>query len=121
MPGMKKMAGAALLLLRLLLYAPWATYAQAQPASPPYIASPSLWHIKSGPSEAYLLGAVHVLPANVHWRTPQIEHALSRSDVFVFEVPEDAQSVQTLQGMIQARGYLPPDQKLRDKLDPQAL
>lgn len=119
MPGMKKIVGAALLLLTLLLYAPAA--AQAQPASPPYMASPSLWHIKSGPSEVYLLGAVHVLPANVHWRTPQIERALSRSDVFVFEVPEDAQSVQKLQGMIQARGYLPPDQKLRDKLDPQAL
>jgi uncharacterized protein YbaP (TraB family) len=111
----------ALLLLALLAVAPVLALAQAQPSLPPFMAYPSLWHIKSGMGEVYMLGAVHVLPANVRWRTPQVTHALSRSDVFVFEVPEDAQSLQELQGLIQANGYLPPGQNLRDELHPAAL
>ena len=102
--------------------APAAAQTQVQPALPPAImAFPSLWHIKTDKGEVYMLGAVHVLPSNLHWRTPQIARALSRSDVFVFEVPEDPKSVQELQGLIQAHGFLPLDQSLRDKLDPAAL
>ena len=85
------------------------------------MAFPSLWHVKSAQGEVYLLGAVHVLPSNVHWRTQPIERALSRSDVFVFEVPEDPKSIQELQDLIQAHGFLPPGQNLRDELDPKAL
>ena len=85
------------------------------------MAFPSLWHVKSAQGEVYLLGAVHVLPSNVHWRTQPIERALSRSDVFVFEVPEDPKSIQELQDLIRAHGFLPPGQNLRDELDPKAL
>lgn len=109
------------LLLVLLFGCPAASVAQVQPSLPPIMAFPSLWHLKSDRGEVYLLGAVHVLPSNVHWRTPQIERAISRSDVFVFEVPEDAKSIQELQGMIQAKGYLPTGQSLRDELNPAAL
>ncbi|HEX4027907.1 MAG TPA: TraB/GumN family protein [Rhizomicrobium sp.] len=111
----------ALLLLAVLAAAPVPALAQAQPSLPPFQAFPSLWHIKSDQGEVYLLGAVHVLPSNVRWRTPQILRAVSRSDVFAFEVPEDAQSVRELQGLIQANGYLPPGQNLRDELHPAAL
>ena len=122
MPGMNKAIGPMLVLLLALVIAPACGQTQVQPATPPAIlASPSLWHIKTGGGEVYLLGAVHVLPSNVHWRTPQIVRALSRSDVFVFEVPEDPKSVQELQGLIQAHGFLPLDQSLRAKLDPAAL
>jgi len=110
---MKKALRSAALLAFVLLAGASAAFAQAQPALPPFMAYPSLWHIKADQGEVYMLGAVYVLPANVHWRTPQISHALARSDVFVFEVPEDAKSMQELAGMIQARGYLPPDQSLR--------
>ena len=126
MPELRIAVRSALLVLALALGAPVAALAQAQPDLPPAImASPSLWHIKSGQKsgqgEVYLLGAVHVLPSNVHWRTPEIEHALSRSDVFVFEVPEDPKSVQELQDLIQAHGFLPMGQSLRDELEPAAL
>ena len=111
------------LLFTLLLALPAAAPAQTvQPAlPPPYMAYPSLWHIKSDQGEVYLLGAVHVLPSNVHWRTQQIARALSRSDVFVFEVPEDAKSVQELQDKIMAHGFLPPGQSLRGELHSAAL
>jgi hypothetical protein len=95
--------------------------AQVQLSLPVFMAYPSLWHIKSDQGEVYMLGAVHVLPVNVHWRTPKILNAVSRSDVFVFEVPEDPKSVEELQGLIQAHGYLPPDQSLRAELHPEAL
>jgi uncharacterized protein YbaP (TraB family) len=111
------------ILFTVFLSLPATTTAQdVQPAlPPPYMASPSLWHIKSDQSEAYLLGAVHVLPPNVHWRTSPILRALSRSDVFVFEVPEDAQAVQELQDKVQAHGYLPPGQSLRAELHSASL
>src|SRR6201996_9010094 len=118
---MKKALRSAALLAFALLAGASAAFAQAQPALPPFMAYPSLWHIKADQGEVYMLGAVYVLPANVHWRTPQISHALARSDVFVFEVPEDAKSMQELAGMIQARGYLPPDQNLRAQISPAAL
>jgi uncharacterized protein YbaP (TraB family) len=122
MPGIRNRIGSALLLLTLLFGASATAHAQAQPAlPPPSKAFPTVWHIKSGQAEVYLLGAVHVLPSDVHWRTPQIERALSRSDVFVFEVPEDTKSVQQLQDMIQAHGFLPAGQSLRGELDPAAL
>ncbi|HEX4178408.1 MAG TPA: TraB/GumN family protein [Rhizomicrobium sp.] len=118
---MKKTLRSAALFALALLAGVSAAFAQAQPALPPFMAYPSLWHIKTDQGEVYMLGAVHVLPANVRWRTPQISHALARSDVFVFEVPEDAKSMQELAGMIQARGYLPPDQSLRAEISPAAL
>jgi uncharacterized protein YbaP (TraB family) len=109
------------MLLGLLLLAGAPRMALAQPSPAPFMAHPSLWHIKTDRGEAYLLGAVHVLPANVHWRTPQISRALARSDVFVFEVPEDEKSLAELQGRIQAHGYLPPGQSLRAELHTEAL
>ena len=118
---MRNTIRAAVLLVAVLLAGTPSVFAQVQPSLPMFMAYPSLWHIKTEQGEVYMLGAVHVLPSNVRWRTPQIVRALSRSDVFVFEVPEDAQSLQELQGMIQASGYLPPDQSLRAELHPAAL
>ena len=48
-----------------------------------------------------------MLPANMDWLTPDIMHAVSRSDVFVFEVPTDASSQETLNGLIAAHGACP--------------
>jgi uncharacterized protein YbaP (TraB family) len=121
MPGMRKLFG-ALFALALLACLPVRAFAQqVQPSLTPFMAHPSLWHIRGKAGEVYMLGAVHVLPASVHWRTPTIQRALSRSDVFVFEVPEDAEAIKQLQGMIQDQGYLPPGQNVRDQLDPTAL
>jgi uncharacterized protein len=84
-------------------------------------AHPSLWHVKGAQGEVYLLGSVHVLPPNLHWQSPVISRALSRSDVFVFEVPQDATSMTQLSAMIQAQGFLPPGETLRALLHPAVL
>ena len=70
--------------------------------------------------EVYLLGSVHVLPPHLQWRTAAIRRGLSRSDVYVFEVPQDEKAVTELQGLIQAKGYLPQDQSLRALLHAEA-
>ena len=115
----------ALLFALLSLVAPATAQISVQPAIAPGIASvrayPSLWHVKGEQGEVYLLGAVHVLPPNVRWRTQAISRALSSSDVLVFEVPEDAAAVAELHTLIQAQGFLPPDQSLRARLHPAAL
>jgi len=115
-------------LLNLLLLAPSAAFAlQVQPALPAGIAaSPSLWHVRSDPvkkdpGEIYLLGSVHVLPPGMHWRSPKIARALSRSDIYVFEVPQDEAALGQLSGLIQAKGFLPPGERLRAQLHTQAL
>ena len=115
------MRAITVLFLAVMVSSPSCVFAQAEPSISPYIAYPSLWHIRSHGSEVYLLGAVHVLPSNVHWRTPQIQHALSRSDVFVFEVPEDAKAISELQSLMQAKGYLPSGESLRAELHPAAV
>jgi uncharacterized protein YbaP (TraB family) len=109
------------LFFAFLFVAPAAAQTSVQPAIASVRAYPSLWHIKGEQGEVYLLGAVHVLPPDVRWRTQAISRALSRSDVFVFEVPEDATAVAELHILIQAQGYLPPDQSLRAQLHPAAL
>jgi uncharacterized protein YbaP (TraB family) len=105
---------AALLVWALVAIVP--ASAQVQPSLPGVMAYPSLWHVKTGQGEVYLLGAVHILPPDLRWRTPAISRAVSRSDVFVFEMPEDERSQAELQGMVQAKGYLPPGQSLRAEL-----
>src|SRR5437868_6820283 len=115
---------AVLLLVMGLLAAPAAAQISVQPAIAPGVAGvrayPSLWHVKGEQGEVYLLGAVHVLPPQVRWRTQAISRGLSRSDVLVFEVPEDAAAMAELHTLIQAHGYLPPDQSLRAQLHPAA-
>lgn len=115
----KKFAAAILVLLATLSLAGSLAGAQTvQPSLSGTIAHPALWHVTGKAGEVYLLGSIHVLPPNVQWHTPAISMALSRADVFVFEVPEDAAAVSELQGLIQKNGFLPPDQKLRDLLHP---
>jgi len=111
---------AALLALALLAGAP--AVAQTQMGlSSGRAASPSLWHIKGEQGQVWLLGAVHVLPPDVRWRMARIQGAIERSDVFVFEVPEDAAAVAQLHDLIQAQGFLPAGQTLRGQLHPTAL
>ena len=82
-------------------------------------AHPVVWHVKSrSGGNVTLFGSLHILPANMDWLTPDIMHAVSRTDVFVFEVPTDASSQETLNGLIAAHGALPAGQSLRALLPP---
>jgi uncharacterized protein len=116
-----KITAMLLLVLGLLGGTSAAAQVQVQPALTPFQAFPSLWHVKGEQGDIYLLGAVHVLPPGLNWRRPLINMALSRSDVFVFEVPEDAAALAELNKLMQAQGFLPPDQSLRGLLHAAAL
>ena len=94
----------------------------ALPASADVIyAHPAVWQIKSKTQKGgsvTLLGSLHILPANMDWLTPEVMHAVTRTDVFVFEVPTDAAAQETLDSLIASQGSLPAGQSLRAMLPP---
>ena len=51
---------------------------------------PALWKVTGSKPEqggaAYLFGTIHILPKDVHWRTPLLETALKKSDQLIIEV-----------------------------------
>jgi hypothetical protein len=56
-------------------------------AAAPALADPALWHISDANSDIYIFGTVHILPAELDWRTEEIEHAFDRADTVWFEAP----------------------------------
>lgn len=90
----------------------------ALPASADTIATPALWHVRGARGEVYLLGSIHMLPPDLRWRSPAVENAIRRANVFVFEVPEDGAAMAQVQALVAARGLLPPGQTLRDLIHP---
>lgn len=55
----------------------------------PIEARPALWRVSDSDTTIWLLGTIHVLPANVHWQTPAIRDAIDHADVLVMELPDD--------------------------------
>lgn len=89
-------------------------------AEPIVKAHPALWHVEGPLGEVYLLGSIHLLPKNIDWRTPEINRAISRSNVFVFEVSTDGKAQEKIRDLIAKLGMLPPGQSLRASLPPEA-
>ena len=58
---------------------------------PPVEARPAMWRVSDGDTTIYLLGSIHLLPANVRWRTPTVERAIAESDTLVLESSPDEQ------------------------------
>jgi uncharacterized protein len=52
-------------------------------------ATPAIWTLKDKGGDLTILGSIHMLPADVKWRTPAIDAALKRAEVVVFEAPID--------------------------------
>jgi uncharacterized protein YbaP (TraB family) len=84
-------------------------------------AHPALWVVHGKAGTAYLLGAIHILPANIVWHTPQIDAAMNAADTFVFELPTDADSMAKIKSFIAARGELPAGTTLPSLLSADAL
>ena len=82
----------------------------------PSRANPALWRVHNGTSTVYLFGSLHILPPGYHWTTPEIESAMSASDLFIFEVPVDDAALQDQKAFIIQHGLLPPRQSLRGLL-----
>jgi uncharacterized protein YbaP (TraB family) len=90
-------------------------------ADPITEAHPALWHVQGPRGDAYMLGAVHILPTALDWRTPQIQAAIAKSDTFVFEILKTPDSLARLQQVVEARGRMPAGTTLRALLSPEAL
>lgn len=58
-------------------------------APAPIEARPAMWRVSDSDTTIWLLGTIHVLPANVHWQTPAIRDAIDHSDVLVLELSDD--------------------------------
>lgn len=101
----------ALLLSLSFLFGPAA-------AAPVVHAHPAMWHVKGPKGEAYLLGSIHMLPRNIEWRTPAINRAIKRADVFVFEVSNNEKTQAKIRTLVAEMGRLPPGQSLRAMLPP---
>lgn len=101
---MKRFAPVILALLAALLL--------AQPAA----ADPPVWRVKGPKAEVTLFGSVHVLTADLAWRSPEIEQALAEADEIWFEVPITPASRQ--EGVMAAMmlGRMPGGRTLSDLL-----
>ncbi|HEY1707763.1 MAG TPA: TraB/GumN family protein [Rhizomicrobium sp.] len=104
-------------------------FAPARAETPPSLAPttaasndahPALWTAHGKHGTVYLLGSIHILPPDEHWRTPAIEQAIDKADVFAFEIPTDAKAAMELREMVAERGMLPPDKSLHEMLTPEA-
>lgn len=94
-------------------------FALAPAAAEPVVhAHPALWHVKGPDGEVYLLGSIHLLPKNIKWRTGAINAAISRANVFVFEVSTDEKAQAEIHELVAKLGALPPGQSLRESLPP---
>ncbi|MGH6870250.1 MAG: TraB/GumN family protein [Rhizomicrobium sp.] len=95
--------------------------ARAEPAHGAIAAHPALWTVHGGTATVYLLGALHLLPPDVTWRTPRIEAAMAASGVFVFEAPTDKAGQAEASAFVAAHGLLPPGEALPRLLPKSAL
>lgn len=76
--------------------------------SRPIEARPALWRVSDADTTIWLLGTIHVLPANVRWQTPAIRDAIDHADALVMELPDDpAGTTRTFEAMANGSG-LPP-------------
>lgn len=76
--------------------------------------APALWKIDGPQGDIYLFGSFHILPANLEWRTPELEAALVAAHQIDFEVDLDKAQDPAIMGDLVARyGFLPPDKSLR--------
>lgn len=103
--------------LFVLLLAPLLMLAPAS-AAPVIKAHPALWHVEGPNGEAYLFGSIHLLPKNIDWHTAEVDQAIDRAQVFVFEVSTGGKAQAEIRQLIASEGMLPPGQSLSALLPP---
>jgi uncharacterized protein len=75
-------------------------------------AAPALWKVTDDDSSVWLFGSVHILDANVEWRTPAFDAALAGADQVYFELLLNSAGLGELTQIAAVKGFLPPDQTL---------
>lgn len=109
----------------LLLLASLPTAVSAKPSARPAVraaasvaplARPALWKIQDADTTIYLFGTIHLLPKGLRWFAGPIKTAFNTSNEFVSEIAESDPT--SLQRVMIAKAFLPPDQTLRGLLSP---
>jgi uncharacterized protein YbaP (TraB family) len=83
-------------------------------------ARPAIWRVKGKLGTVYLFGSVHALSPTVEWHTAAVTSAMAKADVFVFEIPDDANTAKVTQDLVTTKGSLPGGESLRAMLSPEA-
>ena len=83
-------------------------------------AHPALWTVHGPKGTAYLFGSIHILPPNMEWRTPKVAAAMKAADTFVFEIPMDESTKQSIANFVRAHAFLPKGTTLPSLLDGKA-
>ena len=104
------------LLLFVLSLLAACTSQDAEPADPP---SPALWEITGpqGTVEGWLFGTVHALPADLEWRSPQLDKAIERADMLVVEVG-DLDRRDRMAALFEGLAYDTPTGPVRERIRP---
>lgn len=105
---------------RCLLLAPIVLASLMLVLGPPARCAPALWRVHGKVGTAYLFGSIHVLPPKTRWRTRAVDAAIRSSDVFAFEIPNDAETQARIQRLVAKKGQLPPGTTLPSLLTPEA-
>lgn len=77
----------------------------------PRTARPALWQVSDSDTTIYLFGTIHLLPADLQWRTAKFDQALNGSQQLVVETIVDQQHPEKLQSAELSLGFkqgLPP-------------
>jgi len=82
--------------------------------------APALWKVHGNVGTAYLFGSIHVLPPETRWRTRAIDAAIRSSNIFAFEIPNDAKTQARIQRLVAEKGQLPAGTTLPSILTPEA-
>jgi len=106
----------AVLLALFISLAALGDFAVAAESPRPAQAAPALWVVEKGGKTLYLFGSMHLLPAQLKWRRPELDAAIAASKVFVFEAPVDGGGGSAMSNFIETGGKLPDGTTLRDVL-----
>lgn len=80
--------------------------------------APALWEVSDADSKVWLFGSFHILPPDLHWRTPVFDQTVAGADHVYFETNVSAESQAGLLAETFRRGISPLGEKLTDSLDP---
>lgn len=86
----------------------------AEPASE----GPALWRVSDADSSVYIFGSVHVLPADVEWRSAAVEAAFTEAERIVVETDTSPAAQQRIGALAAERGLLPAGETLPALLPP---
>jgi uncharacterized protein YbaP (TraB family) len=84
----------------------------------PAQARPAYWTVHGTGGTVYLVSSLHLLPPQIDWHRPEIDHAMHSADSFVFEVPTGMSERKEETQFILDKGLLPAGEKLSMRLTP---